>query len=214
MPFTYQDIDGILKKTAGLGRYYTLAGGAALIWHLKHRVTEDVDIYLEPDTWDEEKTPFLIFKSFETIIPTNELLKVISHIKHSGMNVTKIFFEKGTVSIIQNGSMTLFEKERLFPPDRLPVATMNEIFLGKVAAIGGRDKEVDQDDLAHIFAYKDDWNVNYVVNNIGGRKMEYFSFEKAFRKLSEMPEIRGVDKNVILKIRNFGESGLAHISVT
>jgi hypothetical protein len=126
-----------------LSQYWTLAGGGALVYHLRHRHLKELDFFLESDSWDDNTANFtadiiarVMGSSDSERQKANEaffnaqhgVLKVgLADMMFSFVLTPKV---KGTLNQIQS-------------PDAIPIASLEDVVGGKLFTLPDRKNLTD-----------------------------------------------------------------------
>jgi hypothetical protein len=144
----------VLRGLKSLAPYWTLHGGASLIYHLGHRAPGDLDFFCEAASWSESAAEF----TAGVIIPSNFpdagglRKKAADTWLDPALGTFKLTFEKITLSFIRyprvSGTVS-----RVISDGCLPVASLEDIVVLKLVVLAYRRSLVDYRDWVSILAH-------------------------------------------------------------
>lgn len=199
--------------TMGRGNgVWTLHAGGAMVYHLNHRVLDEIDLYVEPRTACDDliEGAMRLLAAFLPIHKHPEARQLF--ISQPSGNV-KLHFEKVIFSFIitPNFSGTV---QRISVYGHLPVASLNDAVGAKFMGMHNRDKLSDFVDIAA--ALRKGYTAADLIRAINAIRKQEVDHASIFRKMTHIPVefqeyIAPVDRE---RLNKTGQAGLKLLSAT
>lgn len=179
----------VLIGLRGLSAWWTLSGGGAVVYHLRHRSLKELDFFFDLDQLNDA----VIAQSVRLIVPPRmpDALQnsiQLQTLMANKQGVFKLNFSKITLSFIVKPKVRSF-RDRTADPSHLAVASLEDALIGKLFAT--LERTYLNDYLDWVWAIDSGLRAQEALQ--AARAIEPFHYDrfdivKAFRSLCDPPE--------------------------